>query len=623
MNPTVVGFEGFWPEESPLAWGAAALVESPEDDGPATNSLSRATTDRARFKLLCDEGAVTPTPNIALNEHSPAVVVALRRTFSEYNLFLNDNPWIGKKTTKTAIYRVYRYPDQFQRYAERVATDICAHVLQEQKPSPTDDVLLRAALALKQDAPLVHATRYLRGDSKARLKLDAIARASIRDDERRSEYEMLRDGLSDEFQTFGIKYQDGIARGGGMDVDDTIIQLDTFKQLHPPFTEDLKKRHPVLEHVEHVPFPRLRELKAASAGLEFAIHVDGEPPIVRLARYLELKMLEDAVKGKLPHDVTPEVRQALQQMLHPNEYTQVFHHALKSTGYEDVAYEKVSAEDLRPGPLLDIFCFVEGVARDTQKVELKASRNLRINVSRTDNGFGEEPDGATEFSFTRDFLFEPTTVRIQRFSTQTGRKQKFYLQSVRFVEPDTSQRFGWIPSHFFPGSFVRIPQARAEISGAGTLSLNGKELSSDGLKVPSHERTVALLEQFESWCLEQELSASPSADDWILPTQPKDSSFLVQLALTLPSDQSEIPFNGLLDLLQRDSDHAVRAGRVRRQIVRNQRFVATRVHEDQDEDVTVFLTNDGARLASLCQSHQEALADRYRSEVMVKERSGV
>lgn len=620
MRTVVVGLEGAWPAEAAVAWGAAAIARTDAEGGVSAvrNGITGHAIRQADFAQLLNDGAITETPKIAIDDNVGQVVVfAVRRAFQGQSFFLNDVSALARRGTKEFWYRVYEYPQQFERFVGRVVNDVTGSILREPARSDADAIMRALAIMAPQD-PLVHATRRLVAPEESKRRVDRTARATLDTQQRRKDYEQLIRVLEGESYRYELKYTGGIAEGGGMDLDRTVTQLSALERLHKAFRPILVKKHAIFESQEDVPAPRLYELRAASAGLHFEVNIKGEAPLARLARFFELRMLEDAVSGQIEEELSSDVSfmEDMQTLLHPSDDTLVEQKRPDAEEYQEIEFAPITREKMEPADRFVCFCFLQGIISEARNVELKVAPKLRYTVSTRNNGFGGPPEGVSTIARGREFLFEATVASLTRFTTPSRTREKIYAEGLHVLASEGPAEFSWIPSFLAPGAFLRVGSHRAHRDRHGVLLLDGSPVM-QGLLDPRHERIAGWLELFARWCVGVELESSPRTEDWIVPVRPRDASALARVLDVLQDLDGSAPFDRLVTGLQERYGSRVRPNNTRRAIAANSRFV--RLLDDEGDDETrvearVELTADGVRAARVYRSYTHAMETAEQGE---------
>lgn len=582
MKNFVVGMEGFWPEDSPIAWGAAAIAKSDgaEVDIEIENSVTGRSIQQPEFMQLVRELAITPTPRISVPRSDALIVFSVRRSFASSSLFLNEEPAVARRATQAAWHRVYEYPEQFERFSRRVVDDIVRDIIRDIKHEEAE-TLLRLSVVLRPTYPLAHALRTLIAPEEQKRRVRRTARASIPPSEW-EEYETLCRVLAGDSHRYELKYSGGIAKGGGMDLDQTVVQLSALERLHERFREDLVNDCTIFDSIADVPAPRLHELRAASAGLHFEVNVEGEDLLTRLARFLELKLLQQVVSGEIPEDMSsdPAFMEAVQTLLHPSDDTQVEERRPDATEYRKVEFSTFEPEELLPTNSFNCFCFLQGIISEARRVELKVAPKTRYEVSTRNNGFDEPPSGIEALASGREFLFEPTVASLTRFATPSGSRERIYAAGFEVLATAGRAEFSWIPSFLAPGAFVRVGVHVVERDGEGILSFDGIPLLA-GLLTPGLDRIAAWLRSFADWCTNIELESSPHTDDWIVPARRREPTAFARILDVMSDTGPRSSVDDIVIRLQAKFGSRVRRNNTRRTAASNSRFFQL---VDSDDD---------------------------------------
>jgi hypothetical protein len=609
----VVGFEGRWPDGSPLAWGAAALA----DDAGLTNSASGHTSPPTSKTELVASGALSLLPSeIEIRpdfETLPLVVLALRRGHEYFPILVPDTGRlggiVGTKRGGGASYYVFRDRIAFGQYATDIANRVVGNTLRESPAPEKARDLINAALVLVPTSPYLHALRAF-FSSADMARAEAISRAALVGEADVQRFDQLFAALtltpSAESQ-YWIKYVDGIAEGGGLDADNAAEQFSAIAKIHRKIRPVLVEETPFFESVDDIPFPRVHELKAASASIGFGIALPDRPLLDRVARYFELQMLQDIVRGNLPRDLQadPDFQVALSGLLNPTPDTRVLQTPLGQMESEPVAFQPpFEAKSARPDAHFRLFGAVEGITKEVRRAELKFSPAVRESVSTADDGEGRAPEGNDLFQRQNDFLFRAAIFGVSRYVDQ-NRRYRFYLKSCQMLSAGDTATIDAVPSSVVIGAFLLLPSPIAvSATSGGSVTIAGSPIGST--QRPNVTTMGRLLLDFESWARDIEIAvAEKGQGKWVRPIHPRRPSALLRLMIALGARGGSAVVSDVIADVNQIFDTSVRRNNTFREINRNPDLLAT----DEEDDETIRLTPRGRLLIGI---YKEAGGDLGR-----------
>lgn len=593
----VIGFEGTWPQDSVVAWGAAAL----QDGSVVWNSFSRHSENVNHLSGADSSDAYTTIEPVDIRDDyrtSDVVVVGIRLSHVSATHFRVDTDRIGgfvqHKRSKGCLYYILKDRQAFDAYANEVVAGLFLHLMKQSIAPPVALDLITAALSLAPHSPYLHAMLVVFSNSSRRAV--GIANASLRTDQDKATFQAIVTACNPVADDLWLKYEHGIAAGGGLDIDVAVKQFHSMDIIHRNIKTVLVKRIPYLDDETDIPPFRLRRLKVGSADIALGIDVDGEPLISRVARYMELRIFQEILRGNIPQELSdaPEFLDAVEALVHPTPETVLSQRGLGADRDERVYFETFTERDATPELPFSVFGFVQGTVREVKSIEIRLFPKMREVVSIETNGHGQAPDGADVFRARNDFLFLPAVFVLQRFVDPRGR-YKFFLQSVRLLEGQGSVAVDAIPSTFVPGAFMRDPDATIERTESGRIVVLDLDIR--------HSDNRASLGQAESWmreyaerCRARELElASSGVATWVPPVRPKPLSAMARILLAVSARGGSVLISDLTGDLYQKHGVAVRRNNTRREIRENPELIVF----DSEDDERVVLTELGHLYVSI------------------------
>lgn len=590
---SVIGFEGIWPTESVVAWGAAAL----HDGAVIWNSFSRHTTKASTLQQLPPSESYTSIEPISIRDeykNASVVVVGIRSVSTFAHHFKVDTGKLGGflqyKRSKGCLYYIFKDRSSFDGYVSEVISGLVFHLLKERIDHAVARELLTNALTLAPHSPHLHALRVIFSDFAVRPL--QVARSCVRGERDIATFEAIVKACRPKPVDYWLKYQDGIAAGGGLDIDVAAKQFQALAAIDKKVKPYLVKRIPFLESEADVPSFRLRKFASRSADIAFGVDVEGEPLISRVARYMELQLFQDILRGNIPSELSsdPEFMSHVETLVHPTADTILLQRPLgdeederedERVYFEDIFIEK----DARPDTTLTLLGYTQGTAREVRAIEIKLFPGFREIVSLEKNGHGHPPLGTEIYRSRHDFLFRPAIFTLQKFVDTKGRS-KFFLQSVHMVERDERHLLSAIPSTIVPGAFLLENDLEVHHADGGRIDVNDVELW------PGHEQINVVtadkwMMRYAKWCKRRELErAEAFAATWVPPAKPKTPSAIMRVLIALDDHGGSHLIGDLIASLYETYGVAIRRNNTRREVRNNHELVTF----DTDDDERVSIT---------------------------------
>lgn len=606
MKLQVVGFEGSRDQDSPVSWGTAAIVSGEF----VINAETRHQSPLDHLDDLAAEGHVTRFKNgVTIDERAselPLVVVELARTDPVFPFFAADTGRLGglvaHRHGRDFVVYVFESQDGLDLYARDTATRITHALLYESWPDDSALArLLRAGLVLAANHPALNAIHIARMPESRRSNAREIALAGIASEREADAFSEMLDALvADEGEDYVIKYEDGIAEGGGLDVDEGARILGGAKDAHAPFVKDLHRRYPYLDEPPHL---RLSHMVAASASLHFTANIKGRPLGERVARRLELRMLERSLRGELVADFAEpqraKVARAVEKIL-ADEYTTV---SQKPIGREKE--ERLTAEAEKPrrraqrSEPLALLGYQSGLIDLANQVEvvvfppIDSHHRSRLRLSTRDDGDGNEPLGVRPFQEgDRDLLYQPMIFTVMKIIHPSG-QETTHLRKVKALRSDGPGVVTAIPSSVVDGALiygvnvaVRRPSPDRLVCDLGPVK---------GLSNATLRGAREWMDQWAAICRGFEIQPKPGTTvHYWRPSRPPPPSALQRLLVVLKAENGSAHQSHLVSLVNDRFGGSVRTNNTRREVLRNPTLLAF----DEDDPQTIKVTPAGRELAA-------------------------
>jgi hypothetical protein len=606
MKLQVIGFEGSRDQDSPVSWGVAAIAF----DEVIINAETRHQTPLEDLDDLVAEGHLTRFNSaIQIDERAselPLVVVELARVDPVFPFLVADTGRLGglvaHRHGRDFVVYIFENQDSLDLYARDAATKI-AHALlydswqEDEAPAR----LLRAGLILAANHPALNALHVARVKESRRSLAREIAIAAIAGVHEADAFGELLDALiASEDEDYVIKYEDGIAEGGGLDVDQGVRILGGAKDAHTPFVKDLVRRYPYLDEPPHL---RLSYMVAASASLHFTANIKGRPIGERVARRLELRMLERTLRGEvvpgLPEPQRVKVARAVEKLLADDNTTV----SQKPIGRE--LEERLTAEAEKPrgraqrSEPLTVLGYQSGLIDLASQVEvvvfppIGSHHRSRLRLSTRDDGDGNEPLGVHPFQEgDRDLLYQPMLFTVMKI-IHPGGQEKTHLRKVRALAADSPGVVTAIPSSVVDGAVIYGVELRLRRPSPDRLVCD-----LGPVKGLSHATLRGAREWMEQWalvCRTFEVQPKPGATlRYWRPSRPPPPSALQRLLIVLKDEKGCTHQSHLVSLVNERFGGAIRTNNTRREVLRNPTLLAF----DDDDPQTIRATLAGLQLAA-------------------------
>lgn len=563
MSWKIIGIEGAVPDSATVVWGAAAL----SDDARLVNSYTQTTTSVTAIDQLRSDRHlhVFPTPIEIPDEdaNQELVVVMVQKGTAHEALFRPETGRLGGVvvTTTRRNWRYYVFAGQqaFSIYANVAASAVLKDVLYKpQVGTPENRAAVLMALTLAPEHVQLNALRaYLDGRPAA----ERLARAAVRGDQAREEFDIFLRALKDETAEYQLKYEHGAAAGGGFDVDVAKETLGAMQEAQRGYVPYFEHHFPFL----NVPPPaRLWELRAASAEFHFVAAVKGKSVGERVARYLSLRFIEEALRGDRNQELASsrELRAAIQKLAQPAPATTLKQKRLSETEREEVHRQDVPlVEPVWTRPLR-VLGFISGLRQDS-RAEIAIGTARRFFVSTLDNGAREVPKGAEAIKGDGRFLRRPCVFTIIRESSQVT-PERFHLQEMHVLQPGDTKRIDSFPSGVLPGAFVTGLGIRVEYELDGLLLTRLGPLGRTKANLASANRWLAT---YREHCAEFELEQNAETLTWVRPSRIEPPSSLLRVLIVLNGFRQPLPVTDVVAGINERFSTVVRSNNTQREVL--------------------------------------------------------
>ena len=472
---TLVGLEGDWPAERNVAWGAAVCL----DGEHLLNSFTLRRSPRDELDELVQVGAVTPFKKpIEINTLDSArdvIVLVCRRSFQHAALFRpQKEPELGvhwsNAKSKDFITVVIQGRSVFEAHARQVASNVFAEVTRGRVPEAAVDELLADALVVAQSNPLLLALKARRY-SLANASISPLFRARCRTEEAKKEFDEALISLRG-LGIYQIKYHGGIAASGGLPLQKASKQLGALLSVSKAVNDHLTETLPISVIASDFPDMNLREIRRSSAILSLDCSTEADSDFQRYLRHAQIEALQRFLDGDIPSDLRSDASfmDALNQLAHPDEDTEVEHQPLDSAAFAPIQYRPVTEDQFHAAESLAIFGYLQGVSDTATKVELAFCPMQNLKLSLVNNGVGEAPLGAASVRDRNDFLYIPALAGVRRFVARGG-EFKVFLESVNVLASEDVGTVTALPSAEAPGMVFTIRDTISISAGALHLSI--------------------------------------------------------------------------------------------------------------------------------------------------------
>jgi hypothetical protein len=584
VGAAVVGFEGQLDETFHATWGTAAVRLRDKLTNPTTGFSA----DLDMLPSLVAEGALTDVGReIAIAERDatkPLILIAIRHESPFHDLLCVEKNRLGsivvKSPRKETTFYVVRSREGLRQYSNDVADQVIARVFHQ--PESRDNLdLVRSALGLDSSHPELNAMKVFlaAGDRKHLIRL---AQACIHGEEGQRAFQEMWNALNSQKKRHRLDYHKGITEGGGLDVDNAVSIFQSISKAVQKLASQIRLDYPFLPKV---PSPRLFALSPGSARLEFASEAT-EQVGERVARYLELRALEKALKGEVPEELAddPAFEEALEKIIHPTPDT-----SLRQKPFEQDEPEAVDD----PEPLGDDFTnedftllgVITGALGDAEKLEVRIFPGARgrLLLSTSDDGNSSTPTGLGFLEHGPLPIYKLAVLHLTRRSDVVGR-ERFYLRRMQLLRLTELQTVDAVPSSVVRGAFRRIEhrtvalQHDAVLFGDTRLPPLYDERNSVGRWLATYRASCEQIELFDPrW-------------EWIESVK-RAISMTGRVLVSLSELGGELYANELAEEVTRRFERVMRVNNTRREVIQHSKLLKY----TDDEKTIVGLTEYGQR----------------------------
>jgi hypothetical protein len=568
----IVGFEGNMPSNTLVSWGVAAVQT---EDHRVLNGTTGRDSSVERFDELVERGFVTRLPHTldVDSRHNGlglvVVVINMELGYAQH-LTIDTGRAGGLLAHRRAggfQYYVFSSLRSYDDYANEVVSGILELVLFQERDPAAQFELVQAGLVVHSAHPHLNAVRvYLSGNNDL---VRSLARASVTSPADRQVFEGLLETLDLLDSDYELVYEDGIAEGGGFDIDVAVATFRGLLDIHKTLSPYLRNTYSFLRDA-FMP-PRLHHMKAGSARLSFTAGGEGHSLGERLARVIEIRAIEAVLRGDVPDDLMGNrvVEKAVRTVVEPGEDTTVKQRAIGRSSEERLYVDERRSQVGRiSAHRVAVLGFQMGQVRDLRAIEIRFAARKRVLVSTTDDGDGERPHGLDFLRSESDYLYKPAVFDLQVERNHDSGRVNFHLRNMYILSPGRSSTITSIASRVVDGAFLvglNFPAVRRDDD---VLEVRGQPIGGLG------ERTLALantwFNRYAEVCLDVELSAVDSPDvRWIQPPRPPSVSALHRVVSVLQAEGGTALVSRLVDRINAEYDAYVRVNNTRREVYRN------------------------------------------------------
>lgn len=535
----IIGVEGHFSADSPVTWGAAVIDEGDR----IVNSFTRRSCLAGDLERLLGRGAITRlSGELGLpsgNDGRGVVVLVINKDHTLHHSFLPDLNRDSGILTKYLSQNgqsafVFSNKSRFLSYVKYTSNTIIGKCLLGSVAGESQDKLLSYSLIIDPRNPILLALRVVNAPNERRTRLEHLASSLLGNDENLVEpfQSMIAacTGSRDEL-TYRIKYEDGVAEGGGLDVDVAANQLRAIDQVAKKVRPLVLDKYPFLAAAPDVK-PRLGWLETGSASLNLCADVEGASLVERVYRYFELQELQDVLQDNIPDRLSRDhdFQKHVEKIIHPTDDTRTYYTLLGSSTQESASFQPVPQEGGSYDVSLAMLGFIIGIRNTVKKVEIKLFPRESQRLSIVDNGSGETPAGANIFKERNDCLFRPAYYRVSRYSDVDH--ERFCLSEISLLTRSSPHfKLNSFPSSVLPGAFVINQNMRIRLEEGAIWIDEDCAFRLHGQYTLAHVTEV--IDSYAEWCRQREFSLADSKESrWLRPLKTKLSAAMkIVLAL--------------------------------------------------------------------------------------------
>lgn len=551
----VVGYEGSLPDGAVASWQTAILA----DEQGLINPVTRRRFSRERFDELVAEGHATATRAVDLPRHKPndhpVVYIVAKSVTDAVQFRVNTSkygPYVEGVHSSESYRWIFTKRSVFDSFRAEKQDDLVAHILADLADDPGAAAgLARAGLSLGRSHAALNALWVHFTPDERQALVRRLAEAGVTDSAERSRFQTILDALSAD-HGYKLKYDGGIAEGGGLDVDAAADTLSNIREIHEHLAPEVAGQFGFLS-ANQIPQMHLQELVAASASLNFSVRSKGSLRD-QVARYLELKLLEECIAGRIPDRLGDDAQfcEALARLLHPSEQTAVEHTRLGELEPVRVVREvRVSLPQVERTDSLRVLCFLIGIFQDSERAEVMLAspfrrRSGRVTFSLKDRGDGQRPGGLELFDDSNDFLYRPFVVSMERQILDNGTERYTLLDATNLDQhPETV--FLALPSAVVPGAFLTGREYRVHLRPSRELATPFWGVVLDN---PKKSLPATYMANFMAAAATEELSRSDhQGSNWLAPARPPVATVVDRCIVGLRQVGTTCVIGDLLDAM--------------------------------------------------------------------------
>lgn len=490
MTLEVIGYEGKAFNNFSVSWGAAVL----SDGVKLINSVTGLSVPINELDDLIASGHVSKlkkTIKLEDKQYSDIVLAYVRHSkFKE--LFVTDTGKTGglikhKKIDQDTVY-IFNSNAAFTRFAKNIINKIIKKILDVTDFSSESTELLKLGLLLDNSNPYINAIRVVVANHNKKDRVKKLALANV-DESKYTEFNDFLRSLEDYQGEYRLHYKDGVTVGGGFDIKYAAKLTNSLQKAHEKISIHMCETHPFFHGAMRS--PRLSHMDTGSADLYFKADIKKSTYLEKSARYLELKMIEDLLRGKkyASLDRDPEFRKAIHGVVNLDDSTMLYQVPLSITAAEEEG-ESVNLEmPITDGEKTETNSFTllgyqSGLSNDAREIEINLFSSRGIRVSATDNGYGTPPVGVDYLHMESDFLFRPALFTIYRKDID-DKRSKFYLMKVEKLTKNGTYEFDAIPSKVVKDGFCLRKGFNISLTEKGNINLsneNSKTYTINGIE---------------------------------------------------------------------------------------------------------------------------------------------
>ena len=586
---SVVAFEGNLLGAYHATWGTAALRVGNKLVNPTTGSQCPI----EQLDELVEQGNLYRLPQpIDIDDRAssnPIVLIAINRNSRHHEKFIVDKGRHGgllrHVVQEETEFYVARNVEALRLFSVDIINGILRAILAYNKSEPIARELTQAGLELDPFHPCLNALRVYFAEPNS-AHVEKLARSCLRGPDSKQAFDDYINALRSGNRKHILSYRGGVTEGGGLDVNVAASILGNIAKVTEKLARVIRGDLSFLPTVQP---PRLYDLCHGSARLEFVTDLENRSLGERVARYLELRALEQALVGDTPSELRDDSKftAAIESVTRPTPETALYQKPLDKDDLEPVSFDTQFVDDDFQEEVLTVLGLVTGALADAEKLEIRLFPGVRgrMLLSTTDNGQGVAPVGIEAITTNeRISFFRLAVMNLLRQSDSSGR-ERFYLQSIALVANKPATILA-IPSSVVPGAFRFTQLTKVQKSGHKVY------LGKQQVAKPFRENKVAALAwlvEYQSACERIELSDKKMK--WTRMLRPPRPTSLARALVSLHALDSCATADALAAEISRRYGTIARINNTRREVIHNKRFLDF----DPDDDKVIHLTEDGKR----------------------------